>query len=74
MSCFPGSLIVTDDFRWRRPAYLDDATADLIVQRTDPVPLPSRTRILAFRWENGEAGKSEGCAAVRELIRPDQRG
>ena len=74
INCFSDGVIVADDFRWRSSAYLDDATADLIVQRTDPVPLPSRTRILAFRWENGEAGKSEGCAAVRELIRPDQRG
>lgn len=74
MNCYAEGLIVVDEFRWRRPAYLDDATADLIVQRTDPIPLPSRMRILAFRWANGDTRTSEACADLEQLIRPDRRG
>jgi hypothetical protein len=69
MNCFPDGVIVTDDFRWRSPAYLDDATANLIVQRTEPIPLPSQTRILAFHWANGEIGTSEACADLRQVVR-----
>jgi hypothetical protein len=74
MSCFPDGLIVTDEFRWRRPAYRDDATADLIAQRTKPIPLPSDTRVLAF-----PLGERRG-ACVRSLRRsartfsPERRG
>jgi hypothetical protein len=73
MRCFPSGLIVTDDFRWRNSAYLDDATADLIVQRTEPIPLPTGSRILAFHWTNGKNDASEACADLRQLTRPDRR-
>jgi hypothetical protein len=74
IDCFPDGLIVTDDFRWRRSAYIDDATADLIVQRTEPIPLPSETRVLVFHWANGETRASEACAGLKQLMRPDRRG
>jgi Dolichyl-phosphate-mannose-protein mannosyltransferase len=72
--CFPEGLIVVDVFRWRRAAYVDDATADLIARRTEPVPLPPRTRLLAFRWADGGARTSEACADLRQLIRPGRQG
>ena len=74
MSCFPDGLIVTDDFRWRSPAYIDDATANLIVQRAEPIALPSGTRILAFHWANGETHPSEACADLEHLVRPGRGG
>jgi hypothetical protein len=72
--CFPEGLILVDSYRWRSAAYVDDATADLIARRTEPVPLPTRTRLLAFRWANGDARTSEACADLRQLIRPDRQG
>jgi hypothetical protein len=72
ISCFPDGVIVTDDFRWRRPAYIDDATADLIVRRTEPIPLPSETRILAFHWANRGVRTSPDCADLSQLIRSDR--
>jgi hypothetical protein len=72
MRCFPNGLIIIDDFRWRNSAYLDDATADLIVQRTEPIPLPTGSRILAFHWTNGENDASEACTDLRQLTRPDR--
>jgi Dolichyl-phosphate-mannose-protein mannosyltransferase len=75
INCFADGVIVTDDFRWRNSAYVDDAAADLILQRTEPIPLPSKTRILAFHWgANGETRTSEACADLNRLMRPDRRG
>jgi hypothetical protein len=74
IDCFPDGLIVTDKPRWRHPEHLDDATADLIVRRTEPIPLPAETRILAFRWANGDGPRSEACADLEQLVRPDRRG
>jgi hypothetical protein len=72
IDCFADGLIVTDDFGWRRPAYVDDAIADLIVRRTEPILLPSGTRILAFYWANAESRTSEDCADLKQIIGGDR--
>jgi hypothetical protein len=72
MDCYAEGVIVIDQYRWRRFAYIDGATADLIVQRTDPIPLPARTRILAFHWANSEPSPSDACADLILLVRSDR--
>jgi hypothetical protein len=71
IDCFPDGVIVADTYRWRNPAYLGDATADLIVQRTEPIPLDANARILAFRWAHGDTRASEACADLRQIVRSD---
>jgi hypothetical protein len=71
IGCFPDGLIVTDKPRWRNPEHLDDATADLIVQRTELIPLPSETRILAFHWANSKTHGSGTCAGLKQLVDDD---
>jgi hypothetical protein len=41
------------------------------VQRTEPILLPSETRILAFHWANGETNRSEACAGLKQLVDDD---
>jgi hypothetical protein len=59
--------------RGDRPAYLDDATIDLITQRTKPIPLLSDARVFAFHQANAEAPASEACTAARTFS-PERRG
>lgn len=51
MACYPKGLIVTSDSRWRDPAQLDDAVADLVLAEAEPVELPARG-IHAYVWDH----------------------
>jgi Dolichyl-phosphate-mannose-protein mannosyltransferase len=73
ITCFPEGLILVDSYRWRDSAHVDDATADLIVRRTEPIALPSRMRILAFHWADGETRTSGACGDLMQLMRRNQR-
>jgi 4-amino-4-deoxy-L-arabinose transferase-like glycosyltransferase len=72
VGCFPDGLIVVDKPRWRQPEHLDDATADLIVRRTEPISLPSETRIIAFHWANSETHTPEACAGLKQFVDGDR--
>lgn len=51
MACYPTGLIVSSDSRWRDPAQLDAAVADLILAEAEPVELPARG-IHAYVWDH----------------------
>ena len=63
IDCFPDGLIVTSEHRWRVSHQLDDAVANLIIERTVPLELPRSSQMMAFRWERspGKAVPAE-CA------------
>ena len=59
IECFPTGLLVTPSFRWRNDPMIDDAVADLVVNRMERIDLPSGTRVMAFRWSHPPVERSD---------------
>ena len=65
IACYPSGLILSDVYSWRADRAIDDAAANLIIARTEPIELPARLRLLAFHWQHPEgAAQPAGCAAL----------
>lgn len=52
LSNHPTGLIVIESIHWRNPAYVNAQAADFIDANTQPIDLPKRSGLLAFRWNN----------------------
>jgi hypothetical protein len=66
LSCYGNGVIVTDTIKgWRAPTVIDEATSDFVVAHTEPIELPERAHIKAFRWDTPIAEASPtACAAI----------
>jgi hypothetical protein len=66
MDCHTTGLFLTRDKHWGEGALRlrDEAVEALIEARAEPVEVPARSRILAFRWENGAPADPAECALV----------
>jgi Dolichyl-phosphate-mannose-protein mannosyltransferase len=70
IDCFPDGLIITSKHRWRVTHQLDDAVADLIINRTVPLELPRSSQMMAFRWERTpNASAPANCADLPPMQR-----
>jgi hypothetical protein len=62
MDCYPDGLLVVDAGRWRNPAQLDHAVADLAEARAEEVELSAAAmHAYVWRWPN-DARRAEACA------------
>lgn len=71
MACFASGLVVSEEAFWRRPAALDEAMADLLVRRAEPLALPEGLHFRAWRWQHDAAAAAEaspGCTALRREL------
>lgn len=67
MACFDSGLVVSPTSRWRNPAQLDDAAADLLVRDAVPIELPG-SRLVAYRWSSRQ-GTAASCPSLPTLTR-----
>ena len=68
MDCYAEGLIVTSADRWRNPAQLDDALANLIVVRAEEIDVPAYG-MRAYLWHQTEdAGRAEACARLDDEV------
>jgi hypothetical protein len=64
MDCYPDGLIVADAARWRNPAQLDDAVANLVEARSEEMKLPAYG-VHAYLWRQpDDARRAEACARL----------
>jgi hypothetical protein len=70
MACNRRGIIITSIYRWRHDPMLDDAMADLIVQRAQPVDLPKGSRVMAFTWDRPPTEHAD-CPAIRSNAAPE---
>jgi hypothetical protein len=56
MACRPSGLLVIERNQWNRPWGVRPPVAELISQATEPILLPERARVLAFRWNTPVIG------------------
>lgn len=66
LNCFPSGIVVGPDFKWSRSHVIHPQMADLIYEKTTEVPLPRKSRVRAFMWNN-ETQTGGNCAIVDEL-------
>lgn len=65
IECTPEGVIVIEDHHWRNDWAVPPATADTILQLTEPLELPARSRLMAFRWSNRAVDPPPtGCPAL----------
>ncbi|MDF2766649.1 MAG: hypothetical protein K0S81_3644, partial [Rhodospirillales bacterium] len=63
--CFEEGLLVIPSRQWNREHILSESVRELILDSTQPVPLPQRTRILAYTWQRPkEAARPAECTAI----------
>ena len=64
MDCYPDGLIVSSGARWRDPAVLDDAVANLVEAAAEEVELPA-FGMKAYVWRQpDDARRAEACARL----------
>jgi hypothetical protein len=70
IDCNASGLVMTVAHHWSRTFQADNATKLLIEERARPLPLPPRSRILAWHWEQpaGWTAPSD-CAALPPIAR-----
>jgi hypothetical protein len=72
--CFDEGLFVIPARQWDREHILSESVRELILGSTRPVPLPQRTRILAYTWQRPEgATRPAECASVPAMPGPAAR-
>lgn len=64
MRCHPTGLIVVERRAWRSRISVRAELADFIAEHAEPVEVPERWGILAYRWETEGAG-GPACESVR---------
>ncbi len=64
MDCFPKGVILSNVYRWRDPAQLDDEVAKVIEARAIPIDMPPSSRMVAYRWETPTPTASPACAEL----------
>ena len=64
MDCYPDGLIVSSGDRWRDPAVLDDAVANLVEAAAEEVELPA-FGMKAYVWRQpDDARRAQACARL----------
>ena len=64
MDCYPDGLIVSSGDRWRDPAVLDDAVADLVEAAAEEVELPA-FGVKAYVWRQpDDETRAQACARL----------
>lgn len=65
MECWPSGLFVSPELAWKRPAQIDAPAKALVEARGRPVPLPPRSHLLAWTWDNPPpAVRPDHCAEL----------
>jgi len=65
MGCFESGLILTERFHLNRQHLLPEATTAFILDRTEEVPLPPDSWVLAFRWRHKAPADASSCSPPR---------
>ena len=50
-ACYASGLFVTSVRRWRHPDYISAELANLIAGHAEKLPLPAKSRVMAFVWD-----------------------
>jgi hypothetical protein len=74
MDCYPDGLIVSSGDRWRHPAVLDDAVANLVEAAAKKVELPA-FGMKAYVWRQpDDARRAQACAHLPGRLGDDVVG
>jgi hypothetical protein len=71
MDCYPDGVVLVVSNDWRRPAAVDDATANFLVSSAQLTLLKARgspDELLVFRWQGRENLTSAQCTDIRSLL------
>jgi hypothetical protein len=64
-SCYRSGLVIVEDRNWRQAWGVTAAVADHLESALEQVPVPARSGVLAFRWNNPRAEFHAGCEITR---------
>lgn len=68
MACYRRGLYLGTHHRWRNTIYgLPDDAADYLVAHAERIPMPEEWDLVAYAWENAEAGALPECASLPRL-------
>jgi hypothetical protein len=72
--CYPEGLFVLPARQWGRQHILSETVKQLILDSTEPLALPPRTRVLAYTWQHPQgANKPPECALIPPMPGPAAR-
>jgi hypothetical protein len=64
MECFPDGLIVAHRRGWKHPGRLNQETASIIENLAQPIPLPEKWNLIAYKWENSVDAQNQKCGTL----------
>jgi hypothetical protein len=64
MECYESGLILTERFHLNRPHLVPEATTEFIRERTEEVPLPPESWVVAYRWRHEIDAGARDCTFV----------
>jgi hypothetical protein len=64
MECYPDGLIVAHQRGWKHSGRLNEATAHVIEQLAQPIPLPQQWNLVAFKWKHSVSNNNEKCGSL----------
>jgi hypothetical protein len=65
LACYPTGVILGPQATWNHPILIDAELARLIEAHAQPIPLPPRSHIFAYRWERpADAAPASACAGL----------
>jgi len=72
MDCAASGIVLSVAHQWSRTFQADTAMKALVEARAQPVPLPARSRVLAWTWAQPPGWtRPAGCAGLERLWRRD---
>lgn len=64
MECYPDGLVVAHQRGWKHPGRLNEASALIIKQLAQPIPLPKKWNLVAFKWKHSVDKNNEKCGTL----------
>jgi hypothetical protein len=64
IECFPDGLIVAHRRGWEHPGRLNHETASLIKKLAQPIPLPEKWNLIAYKWEHSVNTENQKCGTL----------
>lgn len=70
LDCFASGIVLGPIVDWGKPHLINAELTGIIAAAAEPVPLPRRSHMFAYAWDNGQPRRDgPACAAAREAVR-----
>lgn len=64
IECYPDGLIVAHQKGWKHPGRLNQESAKVIEKLAQPIPLPQKWNLIAYKWKNPVGSKNPKCETL----------